>query len=92
MYGVKVVSVLLLLSLVFGAVAMFIQLTFLDLAAKACPKRVEATFFALLMSVYNGAVQLSQITGGWLYDRVGFVLLIFISAGFTAKFKLKPCP
>jgi hypothetical protein len=43
---------------------MFIQLTFLDLAARVCPKQAEATFFALLMSVYNGAVQLSQITGG----------------------------
>jgi len=72
------------LSLVFGAVAMFIQLTFLDLAARACPKQAEATFFAFLMSVYNGAVQLSQITGGWLYDQVGFTRLIFISASFTA--------
>ncbi|HWP24661.1 MAG TPA: MFS transporter [Candidatus Binatia bacterium] len=72
------------LSLVFGAVAMFIQLIFLDLAAKACPKRVEATFFALLMSIYNGAVQLSQITGGWLYDKLGFTPLIFTSAAFTA--------
>jgi predicted MFS family arabinose efflux permease len=58
--------------------------TFLELAAKACPKQAEATFFALLMSVYNGAVQLSQITGGWLYDQVGFTWLIFISAAFTA--------
>ena len=73
-----------MLSLVFGAVAMFIQLTFLDLAARACPKQAEATFFAFLMSVYNGAVQLSQITGGWLYDQVGFTRLIFISASFTA--------
>jgi MFS family permease len=72
------------LSLSFGAVAMIIQLTFLDLAARACPKQAEATFFAFLMSVYNGAVQLSQITGGWLYDEVGFTRLIFISAGFTA--------
>ena len=72
------------ISLVFGGVAMFIQLTFLELAARACPKQAEATFFAFLMSVYNGAVQLSQITGGWLYDRVGFTRLIFISAGFTA--------
>jgi MFS family permease len=72
------------LSLVFGGVGMFIQLTFLDLAARACPKQVEATFFALLMSVYNGAVQLSQITGGWLYDQLGFTSLIFISAAFTA--------
>ena len=72
------------LSLVFGAIAMTIQLTFLDLAARACPKQAEATFFAFLMSVYNGAVQLSQITGGWLYEQVGFTRLIFISAAFTA--------
>jgi len=72
------------LSLVFGSVSMFIQLTFLDLAARACPKQAEATFFAFLMSVYNGAVQLSQITGGWLYDQLGFTRLIFISAAFTA--------
>ena len=73
-----------MISLVFGGVAMFIQLTFLELAAKACPKQAEATFFALLTSVYNGAVQLSQITGGWLYGEVGFTRLIFISAGFTS--------
>jgi len=72
------------LSLLFGAVGMIIQLTFLDLAARACPKQAEATFFAFLTSIYNGAVQLSQITGGWLYDRVGFERLILISAGFTA--------
>jgi len=72
------------LSLAFGGIAMFIQLTFLDLAARVCPKQAEATFFALLMSVYNGAVQLSQITGGWLYDQLGFTRLIFISSAFTA--------
>ena len=72
------------LSLVFGSVSMFIQLTFLDLAARACPKQAEATFFALLTSVYNGAVQISQITGGWLYGQLGFTRLIFISAAFTA--------
>jgi MFS family permease len=73
-----------MLSLIFGSVSMFIQLTFLDLAARACPKQAEATFFALLMSIYNGAVQMSQITGGWLYDQIGFTRLIFISAAFTA--------
>jgi predicted MFS family arabinose efflux permease len=72
------------ISLVFGGIGMFIQLTFLDLAARACPKKAEATFFALLMSVYNGATEISQITGGWLYDQVGFTRLIFISSGFTA--------
>jgi MFS family permease len=72
------------LALVFGSVGMIIQLTLLDLAAKACPKQAEGTFFALLMSVYNGAVQISQVTGGWLYDLVGFTNLILISAAFTA--------
>src|SRR6266849_575514 len=39
---------------VFGGVGMLTQLAFLDLAAKACPRRAEATFFALLMSAFNG--------------------------------------
>ena len=72
------------IALVFGSVGMIIQLTFLDLAAKACPKQAEGTFFALLMSIYNGAAQLSQNVGGRLYDLVGFNTLILISAGFTA--------
>ena len=71
-----------MLSVTFGGVAMVIQLTFLDLAA--CPKQAEATFFALLMSIYNGAVQLSQVTGGWLYGQLGFTRLILISVAFTA--------
>ncbi|MGE5220054.1 MAG: MFS transporter [Chloroflexota bacterium] len=74
----------IVLSLAFGSVSMFIQLTFLDLAARACPKQAEATFFALLTSVYNGAVQISQITGGWLYGQLGFTRLIVISAAFTS--------
>jgi MFS family permease len=72
------------IALVFGGVGMVIQLTFLDLAAKACPKQAEGTFFALLMSVYNGGAQLSQNVGGRLYDLVGFNPLILISAGCTA--------
>jgi MFS family permease len=72
------------LALAFGGVGMIIQLTILDLAARACPKQAEGTFFAFLMSVYNGAVQLSQITGGWLYDWQGFTPLILVSAAFTA--------
>ncbi|MBI4241549.1 MAG: hypothetical protein HY613_07510 [Candidatus Rokubacteria bacterium] len=72
------------IAVVFGGVGMIILLTFLDLAAKACPKQAEGTFFALLMSVYNGGVQVSQIAGGWLYDQVGFTRLILIGAAFTA--------
>src|SRR5262249_52116272 len=68
----------------FGAVGMVTQLAFLDLAAKSCPRRVEATFFALLMSVYNGGMQGSQIAGGYLYDWLGYTPLVLISSGVTA--------
>lgn len=68
---------------VFGGLGMIIQLAFLDLAAKACPKHAEGTFFALLMSVYNLGVQGSQVTGGYLYDYVGYTPLILISAAMT---------
>jgi MFS family permease len=82
--GYKGTMSAVVISVVFGGIGMFIQLTFLDLAARACPKQAEATFFALLMSIYNGATEISRITGGWLYDQVGFTRLIFISSAFTA--------
>jgi len=73
-----------LIEAVFGAVAMITQLAFLDLAAKACPRRVEGTFFALLMSVYNGGTQGSQVTGGYLYDWLGYTPPVPIAAAMTA--------
>jgi predicted MFS family arabinose efflux permease len=73
----------LVIDVVFGCVGMLTQLAFLDLAAKSCPRRVEATFFALLMSVYNGGTQISQNIGGQLYDSFGFTPLVLISAAFT---------
>jgi len=60
------------------------QLAFLDLAAKACPPHVEATFFALLMSVFNLGVQLAENVGARLYDRVGYSWLVVIGAAMTA--------
>jgi MFS family permease len=74
----------LVIDVVFGCVGMIIQLAFLDLAAKSCPRHVEATFFALLMSVYNGGTQISQNVGGRLYDSFGYVPLVLISTAFTA--------
>lgn len=68
----------------FGCAAMLIQLAFLDLAAKACPRHVEATFFALMMSVFNGGAQLAQNVGGRLYDWYGYTPLVLISTAFTA--------
>jgi len=74
----------MLIDTLFGGAAMITQLAFLDLAAKACPKHVEATFFALLMSVYNGGSQLSQNVGARLYDELGYVPLVLLSASLTA--------
>ena len=72
-----------LIDTAFGGVSMIIQLAFLELAAKACPKHAEGTFFALLMSVYNLGTQGSQVTGGFLYDRIGYTPLVLISAAMT---------
>jgi MFS family permease len=69
---------------VFGCVGMITQLAFLDLAAKSCPRHVEATFFALLASVYNVGTQASQNVGGRLYDHLGYLPLVLISTGMTA--------
>jgi predicted MFS family arabinose efflux permease len=74
----------ILIDVTFGGIGMIGTLAFLDLAAKACPKQAEGTFFALLMSLYNGGVQGSQIIGGWLYESLGYTWLILISAAFTA--------
>ena len=74
----------IVIDVVFGCVGMLTQLAFLDLAAKSCPRRVEGTFFALLMSVYNGGAQGSQVVGGYLYDWLGYTPLVLVSAGFTA--------
>ena len=72
------------INVVFGAAGMITQLAFLDLAAKACPRHVEATFFALLMSVFNAGGQGAQVVGGYLYDWLGLTPLIFVSAAATA--------
>jgi MFS family permease len=74
----------LVIDVTFGCVGMITQLALLDLAAKSCPRRVEATFFALLMSVYNGGAQLSQNVGARLYDALGYTPLVLVSAAVTA--------
>ncbi|HET7876126.1 MAG TPA: MFS transporter [Methylomirabilota bacterium] len=79
----------IVIELLFGCAGMITQLAFLDLAAKACPRRVEATFFALLMSVFNAGIQASQNVGARLYTALGgglsgFNQLVLISAAATA--------
>jgi len=72
-----------------GWAGMLSLLAFLDLAAKACPSRVEATFFALLMSINNLGAQASQNVGAHLYTVLGqgpaaYTQLVLIAAGATA--------
>jgi MFS family permease len=74
----------LVITVVFGAAGMIPWLAFLDLAAKACPARTEATFFALLMSINNLATRSAEWTGANLYDWVGYTRLVLISTAFTA--------
>jgi predicted MFS family arabinose efflux permease len=73
-----------IITVVFGAIGMIFNLGFLDLAAKACPVRVEATFFAALMSVLNAGTKLSENVGARLYESVGYEWLVWIGAVMTA--------
>src|SRR5262245_22195262 len=67
----------------YGWVYMVTTLSLLDLAARVCPTHIEGAFFALLMSVYNAGIQVSQWTGGHLWDSVGFERLVLISTAAT---------
>jgi predicted MFS family arabinose efflux permease len=73
-----------IIDVLFGCVGMVTRLSILDLAAKACPRHVEATFFAFLMSVYNGGTQISENVGARLYDSYGYTPLVLVSTVTTA--------
>ncbi len=75
--------------IIWGVTGMITMLAFLDLAARACPKRAEATFFALLMSVFNLGSLASQNVGAHLYTELGegpsaYLWLVIISTIATA--------
>jgi predicted MFS family arabinose efflux permease len=72
------------ITVVYGAVVMATQVAFLDLAAKACPRRAEATFFALLMSVSNLGSRSAEWMGAHLYELLGYRPLVLIAAAATA--------
>lgn len=62
--------IIITLALVFGAAGMIATLTVLTLAAQVCPPKAEGFTFSVLMSVKNGAAQLSAILGAWLFVNV----------------------
>lgn len=62
------------------------ELALMDLAARATPRGGEGLGFALMMSVRNGALALSDVFGSWLVERrqVSFASLVWLNAGTTA--------
>lgn len=79
----------LFIHMIWGVTSMITTLAFLDLAARACPKRAEATFFALLMSIFNFGTLASQNIGAQLYTALGegsfaYTCLVAVSTGTTA--------
>ena len=83
-----------LLSFTTGLISMVPFLTMLSLAAAACPPHAEGFTFATLMSIFNGASQISALWGAHLYEHVldkQMAPLIWISTAFTlAAFFLVP--
>ncbi|MCC7091309.1 MAG: folate/biopterin family MFS transporter [Nitrosomonas sp.] len=79
----------LVIHIIWGITGMVTTLAFLDLAARACPPRAEATFFALLMAIFNLGTLASQNIGAHLYTELGegsfaYTWLVIISTIATA--------
>ena len=75
-----------ILSFTTGLIGMVPFLTMLSLAAAACPPHAEGFTFAALMSIFNGASQLSALWGAHLYEHVldkQMAPLIWTSTAFT---------
>ena len=82
--GYRDATTAIVIEAVYGVAGTVATLAFFELAAKAAPRHVEATFFALLMAVYAAGSRVSGVTGGALYDALGYPPLVVISAVVTA--------
>ncbi len=71
---------------VVGAVGVLAELSLMDLAVRSTPKGCEALGFALMMSVRNFGIALSDVIGSKLMDRysLSFTTLVLVNAGTTA--------
>jgi predicted MFS family arabinose efflux permease len=76
----------LVIEAVVGLVSTLAELPLMDLAARATPRGSEGLGFALMMSVRNGALALSDVIGSRLADRYhwSFSSLVWLNAGTTA--------
>jgi len=61
------------------------QLAALDLATRASPRGIEAMGYALMVSAYNISLNLSDVTGSWIWGHLHrhFEPLVAINAGTT---------
>ena len=66
--------------IIFSIVGMFIHLILMGFVANNCIKGLEATSFALLCAVHNFAGTCSNLSGAWLYPKIGLNWLIIISS------------
>ncbi len=71
-------------SAILGGVGAITFLVMLNAAAIACPKYSEGTTFATLTSFWNIGLMGSSALGGYLFDQIGLIPLIIVSAIFTA--------
>jgi predicted MFS family arabinose efflux permease len=71
---------------VVGAVGVLAELSLMDLAVRSTPRGCEALGFALMMSVRNFGIALSDVVGSKLMDRyhLTFATLVLVNAGTTA--------
>ena len=69
-----------------GAMTVMSELSLMDLAVRSTPKGCEALGFALMMSVRNFGIALSDVVGSKLMDRyhLTFATLVLVNAGTTA--------
>ena len=70
-------------TILFGIFSMAVQLIVMDFSARICPKGKEAAAFALITSILNLGMFLSNVVGGKLYDRVGYNWLVILSGAST---------
>ena len=69
-----------------GALSVLSELSLMDLAIRSTPRGCEGLGFALMMSVRNFSIAMSDVVGSKLMDQAhyGFSTLVLINAGTTA--------
>jgi len=69
----------LLIHLCWGVTGYISFLPVMKLAVKSCPKSIEATVFALLMSISNLGSTVATLSSGYVYEYYGLQALIVLA-------------